>query len=112
MNYQTYVRKPFNILAMEVTLDNLDEVAELIGTVKEENGKRFIQVDKKDPDGKPIVPTVFRVYPGFWLTKIGKNIRCYKKSAFNAQFTKSTPDIEEWVEFMNGGRKRQKAGKK
>lgn len=107
MDYKTFVRKPFTIEAVQITNDNLDEVAEMIGTVVEEDGVRYIQVDKKDGKGRPVVPNVTRVSPGFWLTRIGKNIRCYKSSVFKNQFTESTPNIQEWVDSLNGRGKKE-----
>ncbi len=97
MDFTTFVRKPFTVEAVEVTEDNIGEFAELIGALREkENGTPYIQVDRR------LVPNVFRVYPGFWVTKMGDNIRCYSKRIFKEQFTESTEDIENWVSFLNG----------
>lgn len=96
MEFDTFVRKPFIVEAIEITNENIEAVAEFVGTVRtKENGTFYIQVDRK------LVPNVFRVYPGFWMTRMGGNIRCYSKRAFLDQFVKSTPEIDNWVEFMN-----------
>lgn len=96
MEFTTFVRKPFVVEAVEITKENIAEVAELVGTLREkDNGQPYIQVDRR------LVPNVFRVYPGFWMTRMGDNIRCYSKRIFEEQFTQSTPDIKTWVESIN-----------
>lgn len=98
MEFVTFVRKPFTVSAIEITKENIAEVAKFVGDLKEkEDGTPFILVDKR------LVPNVFRVFPGFWMTKMGENIRCYSRKVFQEQFTDSTPEILEWVEWMNGG---------
>ncbi|MET0786257.1 MAG: hypothetical protein ABWY25_06085 [Paenisporosarcina sp.] len=93
----TFVRKPFTVEAVEITEENINELAEFIGTVRtKDNGSPYIQVDRR------LVPNVFRVYPGFWMTKMGDNIRCYSKRIFKEQFVETTSDIEDWVNFLNG----------
>lgn len=97
MDFTTFVRKPFTVEAVEVTDENIAEIAEFVGTLREKgDGTQFIQVDRR------LVPNIFRVYPGFWMTKMGDNIRCYSKRIFLEQFAESTPDIDSWVQFMNG----------
>lgn len=97
MDFKTFVRKPFTVEAVEVTTENIAELAPFIGTLKEkDNGTPYIQVDRR------LVPNIFRVYPGFWMTRMGDNIRCYSKKIFNEQFTQTTPEIDVWVNFMNG----------
>ncbi|MET0785901.1 MAG: hypothetical protein ABWY25_04285 [Paenisporosarcina sp.] len=96
MDTAVFVRKPFTVEAVEVTRENIGEVAEFVGILRENNdGTPYIQVDRR------LVPNVYRVYPGFWMTRMGDNIRCYSKKIFKNQFTEVTPDIENWVQFMN-----------
>lgn len=96
MEFTRFVRKPFAVEAIEVTEENIAEIAKMVGSLrKKENGTPYIKVDQK------LVPSVFNVYPGFWMTKMGDNIRCYSKRAFEEQFVASTEDIENWVTFMN-----------
>lgn len=98
MELKQFVRKPFTVEAIEITTENIANLAPLIGTLeKKDNGTPFIRVDREK------VPNLFRVYPGFWMTKMGDNIRCYSKKIFKEQFTPVTPDIQEWVRFMDGG---------
>lgn len=99
MDFSTFVRKPFTVEAVEVTAENIAEIAELVGTLREkDNGTPYIQVDRR------LVPNVYRVYPGYWMTKMGDNIRCYTKRIFMEQFVATTPDIQNWVDFMNSQR--------
>lgn len=96
MDTVSYVRKPFTVEAVEVTTENIAEIAEIVGTLRQkDNGTPYIQVDRR------LVPNIFRVYPGFWMTRMGDNIRCYSKRIFKEQFVPSTPDIESWVQFLN-----------
>lgn len=96
MEFSTFVRKPFTVEAVEVTNENIRELAEFIGEFREkDNGMPYIQVDRR------LVPNIYRVYPGFWVTKMGDNVRCYSKRIFMEQFIETTPAIDEWVKFIN-----------
>jgi len=96
MDMTTFVRKPFKVEAVEITEENIEEIAEFVGTLQtKEDGSPYIRVDRR------LVPNVFKVFPGFWMTKMGDNIRCYSKKIFEEQFVKNAPDIEEWVDFMD-----------
>lgn len=81
MEFTKFTRKPFEIEAVEITEENLEAVAALVGTIEmDDEGRRYIQANKKK------VPLVKEVYPGFWLTKMGSQIRCYKPDIFVDQF--------------------------
>src|SRR5580765_2394115 len=81
MEFTTFVRKPFVVEAVEITAENINEVAKYIGDVRErEDGTQYILVDRR------LVPNVFKVYPGFFMTKMGENIRCYSRKIFKEQF--------------------------
>lgn len=96
MEFATYVRKPFVVQAIEVTRENIAEVAKHVGDLREkEDGTPFILVDRR------LVPNVYRVYPGFWMTKMGENVRCYSRKIFNEQFTPHSVEIQQWVDFLN-----------
>lgn len=92
MEFKKYVRVPFNVEAVEVTVDNIEEVAKSVGTLRhKEDGTPYIQVDRR------LIPNIFRVYPGFWMTKMGDNIRCYSKRMFTEQFVPGPEEGEEDV---------------
>lgn len=96
MEFSTYVRKPFTVEAVEVTVDNIAELAEFIGTLRaKDNGTPYIQVDRR------LVPNVFRVFPGFWMTKMNDNIRCYSSRVFLEQFILTNSEIEGWIAWIN-----------
>lgn len=98
MHFTTYVRKPFVVEAVEVTSDNIPEVAKYIGDLREkEDGTPYILVDSR------LVPNVERVYPGFFMTKMGENVRCYSRKIFTEQFMEQSEEIKPWIDFMTGG---------
>ena len=94
MEFMTFVRKPFIVQAIEVTEDNIEEIAKYVGELcEEDNGSRYILVDPT------LVPNVFRVFPGYYMTKMGKNVRCYTRKIFTEQFVVEE-HIANWLEFM------------
>jgi hypothetical protein len=96
MEYSTFVRKPFVIEAIEVTLDNIEELCPLVGELRAKaDGSPFILVNRR------LVPNVYKVYPGFWITRMGDNIRCYSRRIFLEQFTLMTDEIGAWVVYMD-----------
>ena len=87
MEFTTYVRVPFRVEAVEITVDNIEEVAKYIGDVREkDDGTKYILVDRR------LVPNVYRVFPGFFMTKMGENVRCYSRKIFLEQFAKVHTD--------------------
>lgn len=96
MDYTTFVRKPFTVEAVQVTPENIAEIAEFVGELatREEDGTVYIKVNKKK------IPNVFQVFVGYWVTKMGSNIRCYSPKVFAQQFTENTEDIDRWVKFI------------
>lgn len=99
MELTTFVRKPFTVEAVEITRDNIEELSPLIGTLKEKrDGTPYIRVNRH------VVPNVDYVYIGFWMTKMEDNIRCYSKRVFKEQFVELNPDIQSWINFLNGDR--------
>lgn len=96
MEFTNFVRKPFVIEAVEVTTDNIEEIAEEVGKLREKfDGTPYIRVDRKR------VPNIDNVYPGFYMTRMGDNIRCYSRRAFRQQFIEATPDVEKLVALLN-----------
>lgn len=94
--FKDYARRPFRVEATLVTVSNLDTVAEYVGDVMEkEDGTRFIQVDRRK------VPNVFRVFPGFYLTRLDDNIRCYSPKVFAQQFLEVDGTTVGMVDSLN-----------
>lgn len=99
LKFSEYVRRPFVVEAVEITKENIGEIASFVGELKEkEDGTPFILVDRR------LVPNVYRVYPGFFMTRMGDHIRCYSRKVFVEQFTEQTEDIQPWVAFLNEGK--------
>lgn len=92
MNFTTFVRKPFVVEAVEITVDNIEEIAKLVGTLRyKDDGTPYINVDRR------LFPSIFKVYPGFWMTRMDDNVRCYSKQVFHKQFIKSNSGVEDWL---------------
>lgn len=96
LHFKEFVRKPFEIRAVEITTGNIREVATYIGKVAKQDGNLFILVD---PD---LVPNMARVYPGYFMTMMGDHIRCYSPRVFHQQFAELTPQVEDFVAFLKG----------
>jgi hypothetical protein len=95
MEMKTFLRRPFYIEAVEITADNIEEIAKMVGELKHNENGPYIQVDRN------ILPNMHQVYIGFFMTKMGKNVRCYSPELFNEQFTPKTGPIDDWVLFLN-----------
>lgn len=97
MEFVTCVRKPFKVEAVQITKDNIEEIAEEIGKIryKRENGEPFIRVNPR------VIPNIQFVYIGFYMTKMGDNIRCYSGRIFEDQFIPTSDAIENWIVFLN-----------
>jgi len=103
MKFQTYVRKPFTLEAIEVTVENMAELAPMIGELQHKaDGTPFILVNKK------LVPNIEKVWPGHFMTRLGKdkfgndNIRCYSRRIFRDQFMELTEASQALVDAVDG----------
>lgn len=88
MEFNNYIRKPFQVEALEITKDNMVEIAELVGEIRTNKGQAYIALDRR------VVPNVNRAFVGWFLTRLGDNYRCYSPKVFNDQFTEYNPVIE------------------
>lgn len=96
VEFSQFIRKPFVVEAVQVTTENIGELAEFIGTLRtKDDGTPYIAVDRR------LIPNVYRVYPGFWMTRMGDNVRCYSKKIFKEQFTDSSDEALAWVAYLN-----------
>ena len=95
MEFTTYVRKPFTVEAIEITEDNIASLAKYIGDIEvDDDGTMYILVDRRK------VQNVFKVFPGFWMTKMGKYVRCYSKKIFSEQFIEKDETVQPWLDFL------------
>lgn len=96
MDFSTYVRKPFQVRAVLVTEDNIEEIAKLTGTLEtKDNGERYVEVDPNK------VPNVAKIYVGFLLTKMDKQHRCYPPQIFKKLFVESNAELESLIKDLN-----------
>lgn len=93
--FSEFVRKPFVVEAVEVTLDNIADIANIVGVLRmKDDGTPYIVVDRR------VVENVYRAYAGFWMTRMGDNVRLYSKKIFNDQFTPSTTTVKEGLGYF------------
>lgn len=97
MEFATFIRKPFTVEAIEVTRENIHELSELIGEYGEDESGPYINADVENR----LVPTVYRVTPGYWVTRMGRNIRCYSARVFFEQFVEMTPTLDMFMSLIN-----------
>lgn len=87
MEYKKYIRKPLLVEAVEITKENIAEVAKIIGELKSKGGVKFIAVDRR------VVPVIGRAYVGWFLTKMDGNYRCYAPEVFDTIFANFAPSV-------------------
>lgn len=80
MQFDKYIRRPFVVEAVEITTENMEEIAELVGEVRVKDGVPYIALNRR------IVPNVNRAYAGWFMTQLDDNYRCYSPKIFNDQF--------------------------
>jgi hypothetical protein len=96
MEFTTFVRKPFTVKGVEITAQNIEEVSKYIGELRDVgDGTKYILVDPR------VVPNLEKVYTGFYMTKMGQNVRCYSRRVFREQFIEEDDSIRPWLEFMD-----------
>jgi hypothetical protein len=85
MEFNKYVRRPFSVEAIQITKENIEEVAKLVGTYHVKDGVGYISLDRR------IVPLVKRAYLGWWITFLDDTYRCYTSKLFKSQFIDQEP---------------------
>lgn len=95
LQYEEYVRKPYVLKAVQITHQNIEEIAPMIGSLQHKKGGRpFIEVDRQR------VPVLTKVYVGYYMTIKGTSIRCYSPRTFREEFVQNEPAIQVWVDWM------------
>lgn len=95
VEFVSFIRKPFRVEAVEITRENIEELSEMIGELKEGENGPYIEADSNK------VPIVNNVFPGYWLVKMGKNYRCFSSKAFKDQFSEMTPSLDRFIRKLN-----------
>ena len=91
MEFSSFVRRPFLVEAVQITEENIHELAKLIGEVKYKDGAPYIALDRR------VIPNIRRAYIGWWFTKLDDNLRCYSGKVFEQEFAAYT---EEWAAWF------------
>lgn len=89
IHFDNFTRRSFDVEAVQITEENIHELARFVGEVKSENGIEYIVLDRR------IVPTVSRAYIGWWVTRMNDNMRCYSNKTFHNQFEPRVTQTEE-----------------
>lgn len=94
MKTEQFARKPFLIDAVQVTKDNMEEVAKWCGgTIETETrGNRtikFIQV----PVSRPLNERQKHALIGDWVLYAGRSFKCYTAKAFADCFEKPSEEL-------------------
>jgi len=85
---ETYTRKPFEIEAIRVTDENMDDVAQWCGgeILTTSAGKRYIKVDV----ARPLNEKQTKAFSGDWALKVKTSFKVYTNKAFVHCFDKGT----------------------
>ena len=95
LEYTDFVRKPFIVKAVEITEDNIEEIAKELGQLKrKEDDTPYISVRKG------AVPNVSKVFVGWYMTRHGKRTHCYAPKVFFDQFVENDSEIQNSVDFI------------
>jgi len=91
MDIQTYLRRGFDVEAVQITLENIDEVAQWCGATIEQRPVRMVNTTA-------LLPTIslkgsgvdhanyYLGYLNFWVVKMNKKFRIYKPDQFDRTF--------------------------
>lgn len=81
---QKYVRKPFYVVAVKVTEENMEAVATWCnGEIKTSNGIRYVYL-KNRPSGRP--SRYYNATDGDWILKSDRGFQVYNEPAFDRYF--------------------------
>jgi hypothetical protein len=84
-----YVRKPFYVDAIQVTSENMNDVAAWCnGAIQPSDKTLYIQVDV----AKPISPRQTMAFPGDWILSAGPGFKVYTNRAFQNSFEQVNTD--------------------
>lgn len=101
MEFQTFVRKPFRIQAIQITEENIELFADLIGdnvVRKEDNGTHYFLANRQ------LVRTINRVKVGYWVTKMNEQYRVYVPEVFDSLFCLSSKGLEQICDLVFAGK--------
>jgi hypothetical protein len=82
INPTTYIRRPFEVLAVEVTPENMEEVAEWCSGYLDADHTKFGKVDVK----RALNERQTKAYPGDWVLHASTGFKVYTPNAFHKTF--------------------------
>lgn len=91
MQFSRHIRKPFVVEAVQITHENIQAIANLLGELKEKDSEKWISIDRR------IVPNIRKAYIGWWVTQLDDNFRCYSPKVFEKEFMVYTDD---WAAYL------------
>lgn len=87
LEVREFTRRSFPVQAVEVTEENLKEVAQWCGgKVKTFHGETYIHVPVKMPNNPYKSPNPFKAFIGYRVLKSETGFRVYRPDAFEAAF--------------------------
>lgn len=92
LNTKQFVRKPFNVEGIQVTLDNMAEVATWCGgtvVTPEAGAAPYIKVNV----ARPLNERQTKGFAGDWILQAGGGFKVYTSKAFYASFDPADPTI-------------------
>lgn len=89
---EIYVRKPFNVEAVQVTEENLQEIADWCnGELRQTaDGTPFVKVDVQ----RPLSTRQTRGFVGDWILFAGRGFKVYTQKAFEGSFEKQKEVVD------------------
>ena len=86
---EDYSRRPFSITAVQITEENLEEIAALISaSVTTTPHTRFIDVNPS------IIQGIGVIKPGWWITLMEGSYRAYTNDVFHRLFKADVPHVD------------------
>ena len=99
MEFINYLRKPFVVEAVEITEENIEEVALMIaqdGAVsKDDEGKPYILIDRR------LVPSIHKAWPGYYMSRFDGKFRVFSPKAFANEFVQMSADLTDVIDRVN-----------
>jgi hypothetical protein len=90
MQTEQFLRKSFPVEAVQVTEENMQEVAAWCnGRIRTEDGKTYIKVFVHNP----LKEEQTMAHPGDWVLYAGKGFKIYKDVAFRKTFDKKDEEL-------------------
>ena len=100
MNIQKYTRRPFTVQAVQVTLENMREVAEWCGGV-------VVEADRPENSyikakiARPLNKRQTQAFAGDYVLKMGRGVKIYLEKAFDKAFVPADDNTRMFVDPVN-----------